>query len=233
MIDRASAEITRCIMRIKKKKDGSNNSNNTNSGTSAGSPNNSNTNKAPNSPNLHHHHQHSDKQQQPQQQQQQQHHHNQQGDSNSVTSTPQKKCYNSQMGLGNIIMMGTPTRKLNHCVPGAGSASGVGTYGTSQSPKSKMNFGGNLIMDSIFLGYLFKKYFYGLDKLVLPQVCKYWRDTTYALGKDYWDNEVLPVLNCKEIRHELLNGAGVRRRFYQALHKRGYVLRLLFVYIVV
>ncbi|CAG7718281.1 unnamed protein product [Allacma fusca] len=185
MIDRASAEITRCIMRIKKKKDGNNHST---TGTPTASTNNS-------------------VKQTPQPQSNTERH-----ETTNNVGTPQKKPMNNQMGLGNIIMMGTPTRKLNHI---------SGNYTTNPSPRSKMNFSSNLMMDSQFLSFLFTKYFHGLDKLVLPLVCKYWRDTTYGLTREYWDKELVPVLNCKEIRHELLNCAGVRRRFYSAVHKRG------------
>lgn len=75
--------------------------------------------------------------------------------------------------------------------------------------------------DEDFLKTFFTKYFSGSEKLVLPMVCRKWRDVTYGLGRVFW-GDLIPVLKCKELRGVRADlKAGIRRRFYAGLVKRG------------
>jgi len=84
--------------------------------------------------------------------------------------------------------------------------------------------------DEDFLKPFFLQYFQGNEKLVLPLVCKKWRDLCYNTP-EFW-SDLIPVLRCKELRRTVRVdgglGAGVRRRFYGALVKRGSVKSLFF-----
>jgi hypothetical protein len=77
--------------------------------------------------------------------------------------------------------------------------------------------------DEEFLKSFFLNYFQGTEKLVIPLVCKKWRDTCYATP-EFW-GDLIPVLKCKELRRTVRVdgglGAGIRRRFYGGVVKRG------------
>jgi len=77
--------------------------------------------------------------------------------------------------------------------------------------------------DDVFLKQFFLNYFQGTEKLVLPAICRKWRDVSYSCP-EFW-NDLIPVLKCKELRRTVRVdgglGAGIRRRFYGGVVKRG------------
>ncbi|ODN01328.1 F-box/LRR-repeat protein 16 [Orchesella cincta] len=98
---------------------------------------------------------------------------------------------------------------------------------TRKTPKHNKRFrmvvnSSQLCMDEEFLKYIFGNYFSGSEKLILPTVCRKWRDTSYGMGRSFW-GELIPVLKCKELRGIRADlNAGIRRRFYGGLIKRGF-----------
>lgn len=97
---------------------------------------------------------------------------------------------------------------------------------TRKTPKHNKRFrivssSSQLCMDEDFLKYFFGNYFVGSEKLVLPSVCRKWRDASYGMGRNFW-GDLIPVLKCKELRGIRADlNAGIRRRFYGGLIKRG------------
>jgi len=138
---------------------------------------------------------------------------------------------------GGIAVLPHHITTLNSITSGSASSSNLppGSVGSSpttprkfptlskKTPKHKklLSHHSQLWNDEDFLKTFFSKYFTGSDKLVLPIVCRKWRDVTYGMGRAFW-GDLIPVLKCKElrgVRPDLC--AGIRRRFYGGLVKRG------------
>lgn len=202
MIDRASAEISKCIMRLKRK----------DAKKPPEVPPKPNLNNSGN--NGHNHHN-------------QQHHFGLLENGGSSNGSGQWKHH------GAIAVL------PQHITTLSGSATLGASGSLSSTPQTPRKFStlqkktptrhhkrvlsnpSQLWTDEDFLKILFSKYFSGSEKLVLPMICRKWRDVTYGLGRGFW-GELIPVLKCKELRglRPDLN-AGVRRRFYGGLVKRG------------
>jgi hypothetical protein len=260
MIDRASAEISKCIMRLKRKDAKKppeippkpaniiNNSGGANNG--------------------HNHNNHGNSFQQQQQQprnafQQQQ---SQQESSGGTILENGASCAGGSISTGSsssyqtnkhggIAVLPHHITTLNSIISCSAAAVGVGNGGggggggsgliggpsssssigaspttprkfptlTKKTPKHKklLSHHSQLWNDEDFLKAFFSKYFSGSERLVLPMICRKWRDVTYGMGRAFW-GDLIPVLKCKElrgVRPDLC--AGIRRRFYGGLVKRG------------
>lgn len=229
MIDRASAEISKCIMRLKRKdakkppevppKPASI------SASAGGGSNNSHANNS--------FHQHNNAQQQQQQQT---------GASGGSTGG------GGGVDSSSILLRHGGVAVLPHhianlsgggggafMIPNSGSAGSMSSTPTTprriatltrKTPKHNKRFrilvnSSQLCMDEEFLKYFFGNYFSGSEKLVLPTVCRKWRDAAYGMGRTFW-GDLIPVLKCKELRGIRADlNAGIRRRFYGGLIKRG------------
>lgn len=226
MIDRASAEISKCIMRLKRK--------------DAKKPpevppkpvlNNSVGNNG---------HNHNNHQQQGHlfQQAQQSADENGVGSSTNTTTGSGSGHYsiggtNKHGGIAVILPQHITT--LTGCSSSVSPGPTSSLNSTPQTPrkfstlqkktprlnKKLLDHHSQLWTDEDFLKVFFNKYFAGSEKLVLPMVCRKWRDVTYGLGRAFW-GELIPVLKCKELRGVRADlNAGIRRRFYGGLVKRG------------
>lgn len=228
MIDRASAEISKCIMRLKRKDAKKppeippkpvTNSASTGGG---GGSNNSHANNS--------FHQQNNAQQQQQQQTGAGGSAGSGVDSNSillrhggVAVLPHHIATLSGGGGGGFMMANSGTTGSMSSTPTTPRRI---TTLTRKTPKHNKRFriilnSTQLFMDDEFLKYFFGNYFAGNEKLVLPSVCRKWRDTAYGMGRNFW-GDLIPVLKCKELRGIRADlNAGIRRRFYGGLIKRG------------
>lgn len=233
MIDRASAEISKCIMRLKRKdakkppevppKPVSNSAS-----TGGGGSNNSHANNS--------FHQQNNAQQQQQQQQQM-------GASGGGGAGAGSGVDSNSILLrhGGVAVLPHHIATLSGGGGGAFMIANSGTAGsmsstpttprrittlTRKTPKHNKRFrilvnSTQLCMDEEFLKYFFGNYFSGSEKLILPTICRKWRDSAYGMGRTFW-GDLIPVLKCKELRGIRADlNAGIRRRFYGGLIKRG------------
>jgi len=110
----------------------------------------------------------------------------------------------------------TPHRKFSSLTRRKGHSSST-HHGSKRLIINAMD----LWMDDDFLKNFFCRYFTGNEKLPLSAVCRKWRDLAYSIGNPFW-GDLIPVLKCKELRGlRADSSAGIRRRFYGGLVKRG------------
>lgn len=198
-----------------------------------------------------------------------------------MISSGKKNSLSGSSGTGTLVGLLKGTSVSGNSSNSSNST--TGRFGSNSSRTSSLNNGNilnsvstittpeQLWQDDEFLKYLLLQFFTGSEKLVLPLVCKKWRDVCYS-HSIFWNSDLIPILKCKELRrlannsnnnnnnttggtittistvtgngsgnnnnhvnnggggghshkneHNHGTGAGLRRRFYAGLVKRGYI----------